>query len=203
MAGPSIGTWVKVKNKSGRTTARVLAKKYGGGSYQQGEVITQSEYNAFKEKRAEAKSQETARSVTAEVVTDPPRRKSRFKQLMDDVDNLYKGEQDLDNRIMDTVVSAGRVYAQTLADAGVKPSGRSTAQRQEPPALPGGTTRRGRGLGRIADDMEAVGKATDKNQARGLGIAADMVNTTRKLEERRQGRKKLAGKRKQRRLNGN
>jgi len=203
MAGPSNGTWVKVKNKSGRTTARVLAKKYGGGSYQQGEVITQSEYNAFKEKRAEAKSQETARSVAAEVVTDPPRRKSRFKQLMDDVDNLYKGEQDLDNRIMDTVVSAGRVYAQTLADAGVKPGGRSTPQRQETPALPGGTSRRGRGLGRIADDMEAVGKATDKNQARGLGIAADMVNTTRKLEERRQGRKKLAGKRKQRKLNGN
>lgn len=204
MAGPSIGTWVKVKNKSGRTTARVLAKKYGGGSYQQGEVITQSEYNAFKEKRAEAKSQETARSVTAEVVTDPPRRKSRFKQLMDDVDNLYKGETNLDNRVTDTMARAGRVYSQSLSDAGVKPGGRSTPQRQETPALPGGTSRRGRGrLGRIADDMEAVGKATDKNQARGLGVTAKMVDTTRKLEERRQGRKKLAGKRKQRKLNGN
>jgi len=34
-------------------TARVIAKKYGGGSYEQGQVITQSEYNAYKEKRAE------------------------------------------------------------------------------------------------------------------------------------------------------
>jgi len=54
MAGPSIGTWVKVRNKSGRMTAKVLAKKYGGGSYQQGEVITQSEYRSFQKKRAEA-----------------------------------------------------------------------------------------------------------------------------------------------------
>jgi len=54
MAGPSIGTWVKVRNKSGRMTAKVLAKKYGGGSYQQGEVITQSEYQSFQKKRAEA-----------------------------------------------------------------------------------------------------------------------------------------------------
>jgi hypothetical protein len=41
MAGPSIGTWVKVRSKSGGTTPRVLAKKFGGGAYQQGQVITQ------------------------------------------------------------------------------------------------------------------------------------------------------------------
>lgn len=203
MAGPSIGTWVKVRGKSGGTTPRVLAKKYGGGSYQQGEVITQSEYESYKKQRAEAKSEETARSVTAEVVTEQPRRRSRFKQLMDDVDNLYRGETDLDNRVMDTMARAGRAYSQTIADAGVTPS-RSTTPQQATPALPGGTTRRGRGLGRLADDIGAVGRATDQNQARGLGVTAKMVDTTRKLEERRgEGRKKLAGKRKQRRLNGN
>jgi hypothetical protein len=34
-------------------TARVIANKFGGGSYSQGQVITQSEYNAYKQKRAE------------------------------------------------------------------------------------------------------------------------------------------------------
>ena len=60
MAGPSIGTWVKVRNKSGRTTARVIAKKFGGGSYSQGEVITQSEYNSYKDKRAEGMKAEAS-----------------------------------------------------------------------------------------------------------------------------------------------
>lgn len=60
MAGPSIGTWVKVRNKSGRTTARVIAKKFGGGSYSQGEVITQSEYNSYKDKRADAMKAEAS-----------------------------------------------------------------------------------------------------------------------------------------------
>jgi hypothetical protein len=55
MAGPSIGTWVKVKNKSGRMTARVIPNKYGGGSYSQGQVITQSEFQKVQERRAEAK----------------------------------------------------------------------------------------------------------------------------------------------------
>jgi hypothetical protein len=55
MAGPSIGTWVKVRNKSGRTTARVIANKFGGG-HKRGEVITQSEYNAYKKDRAEIMS---------------------------------------------------------------------------------------------------------------------------------------------------
>jgi len=59
MAGPSIGTWVKVKNKSGRMTARVLAKKFGGGEYEQGQVITQSEYQSFQKKRAEAIAQDS------------------------------------------------------------------------------------------------------------------------------------------------
>lgn len=54
MAGPSIGTWVKVRNKSGRLTARVIPNKFGGGSYQQGEVITQSEFQKVQEKRAKA-----------------------------------------------------------------------------------------------------------------------------------------------------
>lgn len=61
MAGPSIGTWVKVRNKSGRTTARVIAKKFGGGAYEQGQVITQSEYNAYKERRADAKATSTTK----------------------------------------------------------------------------------------------------------------------------------------------
>jgi hypothetical protein len=56
MAGPSIGTWVKVRSKSGGTTPRVLAKKFGGGEYRQGEVITQSEYQDYKKVRASAQS---------------------------------------------------------------------------------------------------------------------------------------------------
>jgi hypothetical protein len=64
MAGPSIGTWVKVRGKSGGTTPRVLAKKYGGGAYEQGQVITQSEYNAYKERRADAKATSTTKPST-------------------------------------------------------------------------------------------------------------------------------------------
>jgi hypothetical protein len=60
MAGPSIGTWVKVRSKSGGTTPRVLAKKYGGGAYQQGQVITQSEYESYKKQRAEGMKAEEA-----------------------------------------------------------------------------------------------------------------------------------------------
>lgn len=51
MAGPSIGTWVKVKNKSGRLTARVIPNKFGGGGYSQGEVITQSEFQKVQKER--------------------------------------------------------------------------------------------------------------------------------------------------------
>jgi hypothetical protein len=58
MAGPSIGTWVKVRSKSGGTTPRVLAKKYGGGAYDQGEVITQSEYEKYKQNRASQRDSE-------------------------------------------------------------------------------------------------------------------------------------------------
>lgn len=71
MAGPSIGTWVKVKNKSGRMTARVLAKKFGGGEYEQGQVITQSEYQSFQKKRAEAIASESPSKTAAKTTTNP------------------------------------------------------------------------------------------------------------------------------------
>jgi hypothetical protein len=51
MAGPSIGTWVKVKTKTG-LTPRVIPNKDGGGQYSQGQVITQSEFNELRQKRA-------------------------------------------------------------------------------------------------------------------------------------------------------
>jgi hypothetical protein len=52
MAGPGIGVWVKVKTKSG-VTPRVIPNKDGGGQYSQGQVITQSEFNELRQKRAE------------------------------------------------------------------------------------------------------------------------------------------------------
>lgn len=85
MAGPSIGTWVKVRNKSGRMTARVIANKFGGGSYEQGQVITQSEYNAYKEKRAEAKSDGSlgweSKLKELQSVSNPPSKSSKKEKL--------------------------------------------------------------------------------------------------------------------------
>lgn len=53
MAGPSIGTWVKVKNKSGRMTARVIPKIWGA-TPPKGAVITQSQYLEAKQKGQDA-----------------------------------------------------------------------------------------------------------------------------------------------------
>jgi hypothetical protein len=77
MAGPSIGTWVKVRNKSGRTTARVIANKFGGGSYQQGQVITQSEYNSYKERRAKGMKAQSGSASGG----GTPTRKERIQEI--------------------------------------------------------------------------------------------------------------------------
>jgi hypothetical protein len=73
MAGPSIGTWVKVRSKSGGTTPRVLAKKFGGGEYQQGQVITQSEYESYKKQRAEGMKKEKPKDTKLKQLTGTPK----------------------------------------------------------------------------------------------------------------------------------
>lgn len=75
MAGPSIGTWVKVKGKSGKTTAKVIPIKFGGGSYSQGEVITQSEFKKVQQARAEAKQQPSKSSPST--TSNKPARKTK------------------------------------------------------------------------------------------------------------------------------
>jgi hypothetical protein len=64
MAGPGIGVWVKVKTKSG-VTPRVIPNKDGGGQYSQGQVITQSEFNELRQKRAERLQGEQAVSLSS------------------------------------------------------------------------------------------------------------------------------------------
>lgn len=204
MAGPSIGTWVKVKNKSGRTTARVIANKFGGGAYSQGEVISQSEYNDYKAKRAEAKNNE-ARAVTAEVVTDPPRKRSRFNQLIDDLERSAQEDKALFNQTMQTTAKVAALYTKTLADAGVTAKGdRQTIrepQSETPKALPG--KRKGGRLNRLADELADIDRRDIKNFAGVLGSNASMVQTIRDLESRRgQGTKKLTTKKKQKKLKG-
>lgn len=81
MAGPSIGTWVKVRNKSGRMTSRVIPNKFGGAKYEQGQVITQSEYNAYKAKRDDIKSEIAVGKAESKGidVADPVSKKSKRK----------------------------------------------------------------------------------------------------------------------------
>ena len=134
MAGPSIGTWVKVRNKSGRMTARVIANKFGGGSYEQGQVITQSEYNAYKEKRAEGKSnsggnlknleitpanyQDAKRLYSAEIQSLNAQRKSiprtEYRQKKDELDSLFNKHMDAWGR-RGTVWSPGKVSDSEVA----------------------------------------------------------------------------------------
>lgn len=87
MAGPSIGTWVKVRSKSGGTTPRVLAKKFGGGAYQQGQVITQSEYNSYKKDRAEAKKAETSASSGSGSGDRRQARQARIAEIQSNIGN--------------------------------------------------------------------------------------------------------------------
>jgi hypothetical protein len=94
MAGPSIGTWVKVRSKSGGTTPRVLAKKFGGGAYQQGQVITQSEYESYKRQRADAKkgisdsSQFTKKISTIPIPAAMPRLKKDHESQIRELQSL-------------------------------------------------------------------------------------------------------------------
>jgi hypothetical protein len=83
MAGPSIGTWVKVRSKSGGTTPRVLANKYGGKWWaKQGEVITQSRYEQYKKLRADVR--ETEASAKADSGKPPEKIRMRKRVATED-----------------------------------------------------------------------------------------------------------------------
>jgi hypothetical protein len=76
-------------------TARVIANKFGGGGYEQGQVITQSEYNDYKAKRAEAiatadaskakaNQRQSRRERIAEIKTNINNRgKDKFRQIIE------------------------------------------------------------------------------------------------------------------------
>lgn len=180
-----------------------MANKFGGGSYKQGEVISQSEYNDYKAKRAEAKNND-ARAVTAEVVTDPPRKRSRFNQLIDDLERSAEQDKALFNQTMQTTAKVAALYTQNLADAGVTAKGdRQTIREpraETPRALPGKRQGGGR-LGRLADELADIDRRDIKNFAGILGANATMVQTIRDLESRRgNGSRQVKGKKKQKKL---
>lgn len=77
MAGPSIGTWVKVRNKSGRMTARVIANKFAERNYKKGEVVLQSEYNAYLDKRDRDK---TTQSLSKSSAVNEPGPTGKFQK---------------------------------------------------------------------------------------------------------------------------
>lgn len=93
MAGPSIGTWVKVRNKSGRMTARVIAKKFGGGAYEQGEVITQSQYEKYKQNRASQRDSEFSDNTGERATVSTARyRKGNQGLVVIQNDSKFKGK---------------------------------------------------------------------------------------------------------------
>jgi hypothetical protein len=150
--------------------------------------------------------EEPARAVPVEVVADRPRGKSRFQKLIDDVSSNYAKEEELQDRALGITAKVATKYVKTLADAGVTPqASRSPKQLQaEVPALPGTARKKGSRFSQLISDMDALDTRQTKNLARTLGVAAQMAQTTKDLESRRgQGRKKVAGKKKTKKLNGN
>lgn len=79
MAGKGIATWVKVKNSKGLTPRPISHKYEGGASFEQGQVITQSEYQKLKSEGN--KKREETKTVNKEVIANKPKRVKTPEQV--------------------------------------------------------------------------------------------------------------------------